>query len=542
MKLEKALLPWGTLILALIWLPGAWMPYQSGKWLGVAFLAFVSFAAWAFRREIVVPNFQRWETFGLGILFLSILTSMFWFHGWYVDLSLIDRWSFFLLVFFAWLSFRAGLQWKDFFSPLVAAVIIVSIYGLYQLVEVGFPGEMPYTKVGSFFGHSNNAAQFVGMGILLLWACAEGRKYPAIASTVLGLAYLYLSRGRSALLAFGLASGVAILIHRKKVPWKVVALGGIVFAVLAIGIQVGKGFSFTDIVQAKIFQEKPSMVTYRADVWKQTLEMIRVRPFGVGVDKFAYRFVPFHQKGKTVSVDHIALSPHNEFLRYPAEDGIPLSILFFAITVYLIHRWVRSTPADERRPFYPFFVFFVFEAFFQFPFQNPLPAYFTAIFVGWILYRSWETRVVAQRIPVAPIFVLVFFVLFSKVAVSRKFETSGSAAWAQISCSWVPSNWQACLNYSRLLMNNPAQLSDARKVIEGVLERDPANFTATRHLAVVAFRQGRLLEGCFHSWSYDYVFGGVSDIRTSYQQNCPKKFRDYFDRKKPTRYYHREGR
>lgn len=541
MKWHKAFLPWGIFFLAVIWVPGAWMPYQSGKWLGLAFLALFSFATWAFRREIVVPNFHRWEVLGFVALLVSLLGSMFWFHGWYVDLSLLDRWSFFLLVFFSWLSFRAGLQWRDFFFPLVAAVAVVSVYGLYQLYEVGFPGDMPYTQVGSLFGHSNNAAQFVGMGILLLWACAEGRRFPALSASIVGLAYLYLSRGRSALLAFGLAGMIAIFLNRKRVPWKLVGLGSLVFAVLSIGIQVEKGFSFADIVQAKIFQEKPSMVTYRADVWKQTLEMIWVRPFGVGVDKFSYRFVPFHQRGKTVSTDHIALSPHNEFLRYPAEDGIPLSILFLVVAFYVVVRWIRSTPEEERRPFYPFFVFFGFEAFFQFPFQNPVPTYFTAIFVGWMLFRSWQAKVVLQRFPVAPLFVLVFLVLFSKVAVSRKFETSGSTAWAQISCRWVPSNWQACLNYSRLLMNQ-GQLPEARTVIEGVLKRDPANFTATRHLAVVAFRQGRLLEGCFHSWSYDFVFGGKSDIRESYEKNCPKKFRDYFDRKRPTRYYHREGR
>lgn len=539
MNWAKLFFPWGIFFLALFWLPGSWMPFQSGKWLGIALLAAISFCFWAFRREIAVPSFRKWELFTFLALVIGILSSMFWFHRWHMELSLLDRWSFFLLVYFAWHSFRSGLQWKDFFYPLIFSVVVVSVYGLYQLYEVGFPGEMPYTKVGSLFGHSNNAAQFIGMGILLLWVAAEGRHKPALVATILGLSYLYLSRGRSALLAFGLATLVALFFQRKKIPWKFVGIAGGVFFLVAVGIQLGKGFSFGDVLRAKIFQEKPSMVTYRADVWTQTLEMIKARPFGVGVDKFPFRFVPFHQRGTTVSTDHIALSPHNEFLRYPAEDGIFLAMFFLVVALYLFYRWVQSTPRELRQPFYPFLAFVFFEAFFQFPFQNPLPAYFTAIFVGWMLYRSWGEKVVSQKIPLGPVFVLIFLYVFTKVAVSRKFETTGSAGWAQVSCSWVPSNWQACLNYSRLLMNQ-GSLTEARTVIEGVLERDPANFTATRHLAVVAFRQGRLLEGCFHTWSYDYVFGGKSDVRANYEQNCPKKFRDYFDRKKPTRYYHRQ--
>jgi O-antigen ligase len=538
-KVKNGLLLWGLFCLSVVWLPGAWLPFHTGKWLTLGLLALLSSALWCFRREITVPDLQWKEKIWLGILFGGIAASLLWFHGWYLEFSLLDRLTFFLLVYFAWTCFRAGLQWREFFYPLLISLFVVSFYGLFQLYQEGFPGEMPYTKVGSFLGHSNNAAQFVGLGIFLLWVTAAGRTYPAAAATAVGLAYLYLSRGRSALVAFALAGLVAVVLHRRKIFGKVFWLVATVALLLIVAVQIVKGFPLASVLQGSIFREKPSMVTYREDVWRQTLEMIGRHPLGVGVDKFSFRFVPFHQRGTTVSTDHIALSPHNEFLRYPAEDGIPLALFFLCTALLFLQRWYRATAKPEREAFYPFLVFFFFEMVFQFPFQNPLPTFFLAIFVGYGLSKFWQEKLLPQRVPVLPLFFFLFAFLVGKVAVSRMFETSANANYAQISCAWAPANWQGCLNYSRILMAQ-GRLPEAREVINGVLERDPANFTATRHLGVVAFRQGRLLEGCFHSWSYDYIFGGKSDIREAYEKNCPLKFREYFDRKKPTRYYHRE--
>jgi O-antigen ligase len=537
---KNLLLTWGILILALFWLPGAWMPYQDGKWLAIYGITFFSLFLHAFRRDFLIPKFSKIEGIWLSTLFFGLIFSLFWFHGWDAEFSLLDRFSFFLLFWFFWWSFREGLKWEAFFYPLFFSIIFVSGYGIWQSYSVGFPGSMPYYLLGSFFGHSNNAAQFVGLAIFLLWISAGKNRNLALVATLLGVAYLYLSRGRSALFAFVIASVFAFVLAEKKSIqkfWKPAILAFTAAIILIAGIQFRKGFSLQEIFTGSIFGEKASMVTYREDVWKQTVKMIQSRPLGVGVDRYAFRFVPFHKDGTTVSTDHMALAPHNEILRYLAEDGIPLACFIFLTVFFFFRKWVKSTD-ESRKRFYPFFLFLGIEGLFQFPWQNPLPTYFTAVVFGFMASEFQSETKKEFRFPVFALLALLFLFPLSKVFFSRIWENSKQENFAKISCSLVPANWRSCLNYSRILLSMN-KLPDARVVVQNELRRDSANFVATRHLAVIAFRQGRHLEGCFHSWVYDYTYGGKSDIHESYVKNCPQKYRDYFDRKKPNRYFHR---
>lgn len=537
------------MLLSFVFLPGAWLDYQYGKWVALYIVSFSALAFFLFQKP-VLPVLRRWEVITLLVIGVLMLGHLFWFRPSGYEFSLLDRLSFFVLALSAWRGFSSGsLRWRDFWWPLALALAGVSVYGLWQVASIGFPGEMPYTKMGSTFGHANNSAQFVGISLLLWWAIPRRKNRVELPVLVLvsavSLSYLVLSRGRSALLAFALGLGLMIFLRlkaEKRLSFRFFrpALTALTIALISfVGLQLVKGKSLTEVATFSIFAEKPSIHSYRADVWKQTVKMIQAHPLGVGLDRFAFEFLPFHKEGTTISYTHLAVSPHNEFLRFLAEEGIPLALLYLAFWVYLIWRWWRAGAA-HKEILLPAGLFFLSEMATQFPWQNSYPFFLGAVFTG-----AMATGLGKQEFPTpawarASSAVLLVFVAFLtlKAVVSRSFETSQDPFWAKTSCRAVPSNWQACLNYTRLLLAR-GEATAARREVETLLELEPWNYAAIRHLAVIAARQGDQLEACFHTWRYDDLFHGSSDLKVPFTQNCPAKWREYFKRKRPSKYYRR---
>jgi O-antigen ligase len=546
MRWGKWIWPLGLVVIALGFLPGAWLKFQYGKWVGVYFFALFALGPLLFWRP-VFPALPKREGFALLALAALFGLHLFWFRPSGYEFSLLDRLSFLVLVLFSWRGFATGaLEWRDFFWPLGAALGLVSAYGLWQVAQIGFPGQLPFTQLGSTFGYTNNAAQFLGLTLLLWWCVPRNREWPErlffFLVSLASLSYLVLSRGRSALLAFGLGLLVLGLLRfrpSRRTMVMPLALGSAALVAL-VGFQFAKGKSWAEVASFAIFAEKAPMVHYRADVWQQTLKMIVAKPLGVGVDRYAFEFLPFHRQGTTLSYTHLASTPHNEFLRYLAEDGIPLALLLFAAWGFFFWAWWRAG-AVHAGVVGPALAFFLAEMLVQFPWQNPYPFSVGALLTGAMLSgfrKPFEPAGSALRTSLAAAAVFLFAVLVGRATVSRALETSADPFWAKVSCRAVPSNWQSCLNYSRLILSR-GEVSAARVEVEAELAREPWNYAAIRHLGVIANRQGDLLESCFLTWKYDDLFHGKSDLSAAYEKNCPKKFRDYFKARRPEKYYRR---
>lgn len=537
---ERFFWPAGLLLLTFFFLPGTWLPFQNGKWLLVYALAAGCLALLLFQRP-VFPEMKRWQVAGLLGLGSLTLLHLFWFRPRGYEFSLLDRLSFFALAVGAWRGFSSGaLRWRDFWWPMGAALGLVAIFGLWQITQFGFAADMPYLQVGSFFGHANNAAQFLGLTLLLWWAIPRPQNRWAAATlaavSAVSLAYLLFSRGRSALIAFALGLlvfGFFQLRARKKITYffpaaAILLAGGVVFAGI-LGLQ-GKGFSLS--------AGKGPLVHYRADVWAQTLKMVKANPLGVGVDRFAFEFLPFHRQGDTISYTHLAFTPHNEFLRYLAEDGA-LALLFLAGWMIFLWLWWKSG-AVHKQIILPAGMFFLAEMLVQFPWQNPYPFFVGALLAGAMASGIWERRAMAAHLwakATSAVAVAVFLGLVGQAVISRSLEKTADVFWAKVSCRASPANWNSCLNYARLLLEK-GDAAPARREIEALLELEPWNFAAIRHLGVVAARQGDNLEACFLTWKYNDLFG-KTDLSENYEKNCPEKWRKYFDRKRPEKYYRR---
>jgi hypothetical protein len=540
---EKWYLPLCLLFVAGLKWSGAWLAFSQGKWLAVHFTALLV-CGLALIRGPLLPRLKLWEAVALGLVYTGMLAQLFYHSPAGFEFTLVDRWSFLFVMIGAWGSFQKGiLRWDDFWWPLATLVGVVSLIGLYQMWKVGFPGEMPYLVVGSTFGHANNTAQALGLALLLWWSLNRPRLKAAlwVQPIVSGIAltYFFFLRGRSTLMGLALALLLlAVLRFRKEgqvfFRRPGIFAAGVLVLVLFGGLQLAKGKSVSDLVHLRILSEKSSMVLWRSDVWTQTVKMIQANPWGVGPDRFTFAFVPFHAAGNTFTENGVADTPHNEVLRYLAEDGMLLAPLYLLVILYLFIRWLQKK--QDWQIILPALLFLSVETVTQFPFNNPFPSFLFALMLGYMGSLVWEKNLrlknknLVRGVVAAVLLVQVLFC--TKVAIARSFEHGPNYELSSLSCRMVPLNWHSCLTKARDELE-AGKLQQARETAEEIFFDDPWNFTAMRYLSLVAFRQGDPLEACFFLYRYDHLYKDHSSIHANLIANCRPKWLNYFQRKQP---------
>lgn len=531
-KLAQWWLPLGLILVAWASSPWPWLRHHDTKWFLVHFWAWGA-AVLAWRQGALCPNLSRRETIGLGLVAAAALAHLFWLRGDAYALSLLDRVSFVLLVWASWSAFRRGdLHWHRFRWPITAALVVTTAYGLWQVATSDTSGtnrDVFYVATSSTFGYTNNTAQFVALALLALaalgWPAAPGARLALVGTGAAGFAYLLLTRGRSAMLAFAVAAFVLALTRANR-RWRPYFVGGAAAAAVVV------------VVAALYAQDKGPFLTYRLDVWRQTVRMIAAHPLGVGVDQFEFRFLPYHRQGTTLSETHLANSPHAEWLRYPAEDGLPLALAFAALLAYVLWRWWQA--GGRGRGFLlPTFAFFAVEALVQFPFKNPWPVYWWAILLGGLAAEVWDKRELSLtkwRAAAGLAFLTAFALLLSREGLSRFWEREQDVAKVSTACRLMPGNWRACLQSVEAHLRE-RDAGAARKVAQEMITREPHNMAAIRAMMVVAGAQGDLLETCFYGWKYHdfFFYGSMPDGQL--KQVCPARWLDYFQRRRPQKYY-----
>jgi O-antigen ligase len=552
----KWLLPFGFLIICFAWFPWAWLPFHHAKWLALysfAILVCISI----FSQGLLLPRLPKIFSLAFLLVALASIAHLLWFNAVNWQFSLLDRVSVFVVALLAWRQFhKAEITWLDFRRPLLLALFCVAALGIWQMQQVGFPGIMPFTKVGSSFGYANITAQFVAIALLLLFSLGlpelKTERMLFALTIAVALAYLFLLRGRSVLLGF-LVSTLFLFVLRwrhgqKFLNWRFIGAALVVSFSVLISVQMLKGKSFSEAISLKIFAEKSDIVAYRQDVWTQTLRMIADKPMGIGLDRFEFEFVPYHRFGTTLSYASLTLSPHNEFLRYLAEEGVVLSVSYLLLLSYLLFAWFRKSSLSSRRLFLPIFCFYFFELLFQFPLQTGFPSFFAAILLGAIVAETWSGEVRISERWSSVVLSLVLLFLFIGTAQSflvRAFEKSAYRDSLSVACSLMPSNWRACMKFAQVEMR-AGKLLEARQIVDKELERAPWNYYAWRNMGVIGLRGGDQLEGCFYHWRYQDLFPRnreqlqptVGDV---IDKVCKPKWLEYFERKRPMKYYPNKG-
>jgi hypothetical protein len=480
---------------------------HSAKWIAVYALGLLS-AGIAILLKPVLPEFSRREWIGIGLASVLVLAHLFWFQPSGFEFSLLGRISFFALFWISWRGFTSQLRWGDFWWPLGIGIALYSAYGLYCL-KMGIPFER---RAG---------AGALGAALALWWAIPAPKALSSrIFQPVVG------------------ALGIAIALQTNLLVTAALALSLVVLAVQALRAKSLTKAAYlpvglTALLATLLFfglGGRPAaspLMGEKAQVWKHSLQLIKANPLGVGVDRFDFTFPTFQRAPG--GDNQLMLSPQNDFLRWFAEDGLVLGTIFLFGIFYFLRKW-RKSEGRHAAVVFPVGAFFLAEMIWSSPWQSPFSMALGAVVIGCMAAGVWKRRMLPAHagtralLLVSWIFLLV---CLGRALVSHSFERTEDVFRAKLSCRAVSSNWRACLNYGSLLLAQ-GETTEARREVERVLEAEPWNFVAIRHLGVIALKQGDRLEACFLSWRYDDLFGGQSELSEQYAKNCPAKWRDYF--------------
>jgi O-antigen ligase len=435
-------------------------------------------------------------------------------------------------------------------ATLAAAAIAVGL-GLAQFAGLDL---LPWLAGGdnrsATFGNVNMAAQFVGLALVVLLAAppqepgSVRRLATGIATEVFAgaaLAYLWLAGARSVGLAFGAA--VVVLWRAGRITAPLLLRMGAAAAVLA-GFVLGIAPTPTGPLHPSVRTSKRASAEWRLAVWSDTIGLIREHPAGVGAGNFEQAFIPYALAGRSKPGDATVFrSPHNEYLRLVAEEGIAGALLLLALLVVLARELHRS-PAIARWRSEPGVLiasssaFLLVEAFFQFPFELAFPSLLSAVLLGLALActeaptdpastsLSGPSRPGLRRLGDAASMLLALGIGVGlvRVAVAEGLVASsgGDVAALERACALDPRRLEACVE-AAWLRSRAGEHATARQALRSVLERSPSYFPAIKLLGEDLLSVGDRAAGCRHLRRYDEMFGGHSSAHERVRESCPRE-------------------
>jgi O-antigen ligase len=365
-------------VVALAAAPGLVEPFTSARW--YAFGAVV--AGWLLAerllcRERGLPSLVRRTWVGwLALAAWMVGGSLRHGPGWAMA-PLLARGGLATLALAAYWSFRRqrlSLGALRGSVALTAAVVI----GLGLLQMAGLR-PLPWLSNGdgrsATFGNVNMAAQFVGLALVVLFSRplatgeALARRLPMEVLGLAGFGYVALAGTRSVALALVTAFVVLALVRRSResLARAVVAVGVAAFVFLAPWP--------SEPQDAAARESKATSARWRLAVWADTLDLVRDHPLGVGGGNFEHAFTPYALAGRSRPGEALVFrSPHNEYLRLVAEEGVPAAILLLGLLLLLLRDLNRSPTmggwgSDVGALLASGGAFLAVEAFFQFPFE-----------------------------------------------------------------------------------------------------------------------------------------------------------------------------
>jgi O-antigen ligase len=526
--------------------------FTSVKWYALVALGLAWFLA-EWLREPAGPRLSRWAAVSLSaFVALVVAGSLRQGPAWAME-PLLAR-SGFALVALASFSYfrRTDLALGPLRASVAAACAIVVALGFLQLAGLRpLPGLTAGDQVSATFGNVNMAAQFVALGLVVVLSGIGGEGEPprsraaVVALAVLGaagLAYLHLLGTRSAPLALTAALAFLLVVDRRAALLRLAAGGALVVAILrflpgAAGPPQSGGTS----------AHKRESVRVRFAVWSDTWDLVRDRPLGVGAGNFEQAFIPYALGGRTRPDESLVFrSPHNEYLRFLAEEGLAASALLAVLLIGLgvaLHRspTVASWRSPPGRLLGSVSVFLAVEAFFQFPFEMAFPALTAAVMLGLAgaclgpssaVSRRGAWRLLAVVAAAGVVWALVRVVQAERLWVGARSDVRAQ----EEACRLDPRRLEACTQGAWLRIGSGDHETGRRALVE-VLERAPHYYPAIKLLGEDSMARGDRETGCLYLGVYDALFDGRSALHERIRHDCPPAALDVVRRRVSIPYY-----
>lgn len=557
-------------LIPFIKLPIFYADYWFSKWV-VVYAATIIFAICVFieGKVIFLPRFYRTVLIGLGGLFsiaifnhiyykVSFLTPVFW-----------DRLGFFLLSLSFFNFFREN---PTFIRNLLIAIftanalfILSCIPAFYEFVIRGLDDQCILQQS---FGNINMSAEFVGISLILL---ISGRGYFKHSGWLidiliyLSIIYCYYASSRSIAVAMG--GSLIVLVSLKIVSLKK-ALGYIIISGIVLSsfefsisyfsnssphVNAIKPLSHVNFIKPSshdnfikplsyVNETKPSShvnfikTSSNVDFIKTsstlarwqiiigTLEMIKDHPFGVGPGNYLFSFIPYmHKAMPGLHEGYLAQSPHNEYLRIIAEEGIPFAlVLLITFSIYLYGTREKFKSVVSNHPtIIGFFSFLAIQAAFQFPLINAFPFIVTACFVGYTLSVFHTDQVVSfsrKGWLLSTSFICLLF-LNGIISEAIPFLYPSSSNLHKVAYQMNRDHWQAAMQAVRIYIREGDFIS-AQQIVDHELEIHPNNYIALSLKAQLERHNGNTHNSCLLLKKIDGFFNGKSIFHTYILQKC----------------------
>lgn len=520
------LFPWLLFLIALFFFPPSFFPLTDGKWVAV-YAAGIFSAIYLWRRGGIALG--RGPALAAAAVALLSVAQTVWLRPRGFVFVLADRFSLWLLALGFARAFADGLRPRDFWLPASLGAFFTAVFALAGLGD----------PAGGLAGGPAAAAETAGfLFVLALAAPAPERKRPLIA-----------------LLFFGLTAAVVVFVVMQRGPLSALAIGFVAVAHFQRRFSSYRRAASYGILAAFL----GSLMVFLANGFPPgpdrgpgaglPAEMIRENILGVGPGRYGFAALPYlRERGRLVEGAPLA-PPANVVYGHAVEDGLPLALAFGALWVLLVMRW-RKRGAGEQSFAAPGLIFLGVGALVSPIFLGALPAAGLAMLAGLLLAPAPERE--AGSGPVAepaaiPVWrrgglgALLLLALSPALAAMASRGLESQPGHAATACAITPENWRACLLSAHELQEK-GDWQPARRVVEEVLANEPANFIALQQLVFIAGSQRRNLEACFLLWRYDDFYGGNSSQHERLTKNCLPKWLEYFHRRRPTRYYERQGK
>lgn len=477
--------------------------------------------------RVVVRTWPACASLGLLVIVGSLRRG----PGWAME-PLLARATFATVALAAFWRFRrTGLGLASVRAAVLFAAAIVVSLGLVQLA--GFE-PMPWLTTtdhrSATFGNANMAAQFVGLSVVVLLARfpppAAARRLAAEIVAGGGVAYVSLASSRSVALALAVALLTVGLLRRLTVG-ALLRVGAV--ALVSAGLVVLAAPHGIGPLDPTTRAGKQMSASLRLRVWSDSVGLVRDHPLGVGAGNFEPAFIPYALAGRSKPGETIVFrSPHNEYLRLLAEEGVVGASLLLALLARLVSGLRRSPAAGAWRSdpgvlLAAVGVFLAVEAFFQFPFELAYPSLLAAVLLG-LAFAASEESPARQSLDgfrgegrrragdvATGVAALAIGVGLARVVAAEYLATNGRQSVARLerACGLDPRRLEACVE-AAWLHSRAGEHVAARRALDGVLRRSPDYFPAIKLLGEDLLAAGERAAGCRHLRRYDQMFGGRS--------------------------------
>lgn len=528
---KKNLIPfWGFLFLLFCLIPFIKLPifladYWFSKWVAVYAATLIFAVSFCFKKTtIYLPKVTYSVAIGLSLLIILIIFNHLYNALPFLSPAFWDRLCFILLSISFFNVFKEDPSAiRNVLSVLFIANALFLMTCIPSFLEFFSYESKNRAILHQNFGNINMSAEFVGISLILL---ISGRGHFArcgwlIDSLIyLSAIYCYYASSRSIAVALGVSFG--ILVWLKIVPLKRALQYIVVTSLVLFFIEVLTNYLSNS--SSSVNYVKFSSTLCRWQIIKATCLMILDHPFGVGPGNYLFSFIPYiYATLPSLNENNLAQSPHNEYLRIMAEDGIPFAvILFLTLCIYFYgKRDIFKSISVNHPTLIGFFCFLAVQAAFQFPLINGFPFLVTTCFVGYALSIFQTDQVIefgrGKWLTLTSIVGLMLIGGVASEAISYRYFYS--ASMNQVAYALNGNNWQASIQAARADME-VGKFIPARQILDQELKIHPSNFIAMSLKARLEAMTGNMQKSCEILQQIDAFFAGQSIHHSYIVYNC----------------------